>query len=120
MPTLFSKPKQPSAAPATGGAAGAPGGAGGAKLFNPEQVAKATKDYTAAGGAKWNQIMSNMGAGGGIGGPDFSKAIESQAQTMGAKLGELTGESGYGNDPGQVAQIMKQLEGGIGAQYPVY
>lgn len=118
MPTLFSKPKQQaSAAPTTGGA-GAPA-ATGAKLFNPEQVAKATKDYSAAGGAKWNQIMSNMGAGGGTGG-DFSKAIETQAQTMGQKLGELTGESGYGNDPSQLAQIMKQLEGGIGAQYPVY
>ena len=63
--------------------------------------------------------MSNMGAGGGTGG-DFSKAIETQAAIMGSKLGELTDQSGFGSDPGQVAQIMKQLEGGIGAQYPVY
>src|SRR5580765_1270806 len=112
MPKLFGGgQKQASAAPNTGGAGGAP-----KPLFNPEQIAKATKDYSAAGGAKWNQIMSNMGAGGGTGG-DFSKAIESQAQTMGAKLGELTDQSGYGNDPGQIQNILKQLEGGIGAQY---
>jgi len=118
MPNLFSKQKQPSAAPTTGGG-GAPA-ATGAKLFNPEQVAKATKDYTTAGGAKWNQIMSNMGAGGGTG-ADFSKAIESQAQTMGAKLSELTDQSGYGADgAANLPAILKQLEGGIGAQFPVY
>ena len=49
----------------------------------------------------------------------FSKAIETQAQTMGSKLGELTDQSGYGNDPGKVAQIMQQQQGGIGAQFPV-
>jgi hypothetical protein len=117
MPKLFGGGgKQASAAPNTGGAGG---GAAPAKLFNPEQIAKATKDYTSQGGAKWNQIMAGMGAGGGTGG-DFSKAIETQAQTMGSKLGELTDQSGYGNDPGKVAQIMQQLEGGIGAQFPVY
>jgi len=113
MPNLFSKPSQPKSSPTSGGAGGA------AKaLFNPEQIAKATKDYTTQGGAKWNQIYAGMGAGGGTGG-DFSKAIETQAQTMAGKLGELTDQSGYGSDPGQISQIMKQLEGGIGAQYPV-
>jgi len=117
MPKLFGGgAKKPSAAPTTGG--GAP--AGGNKLFNPEQVAKATKDYSSAGNAKWNQIMSNMGAGGGTGG-DFTKAIESQAQTMGSKLGELTDQSGYGGDGmAQLQQILKGVEGGIGASYPVY
>lgn len=116
MGGLFGKKKAPSSAPTTGGAGGvAPGG----KLFTPEQVAKATQDYQTQGGAKWGQILANMGAAGGTGG-DFSKAIETQAQTMGAKLGELTDQSGYGNDPSQIAQIMKQLEGGIGAQYPIY
>ena len=115
MPTLFSKPKQQAASAPTAGGAGGPA----KPLFNPEQIAKATKDYSTTGGAKWNQIMSNMGAGGGTGG-DFSKAIETQAATMGSKLGELTDQSGFGSDPGQAAQIMKQLEGGIGAQYPVY
>lgn len=119
MPKIFGGgQKQPSAAPTTAGAVGAP--AGGAKLFNPEQIAKATKDYSAQGGAKWNQIMAGMGAGGGTGG-DFNKAIESQAQTMGSKLGELTDQSGYGADGmGQLAQILKSVEGGIGAQYPVF
>ena len=64
MPTLFSKPKQQAASAPTAGGAGGPA----KPLFNPEQIAKATKDYSSAGGAKWNQIMSNMGAGGGTGG----------------------------------------------------
>jgi len=90
------------------------------KLFSPEQVQKVTKDYTSQGGAKWNQILANMGAGGGTG-QDLTGAIESQAQTLGSQLGELTDQSGYGADgQGQLSQILKNLEGGIGAKYPVY
>lgn len=114
MPNLFkgifgggSKPKQE-----TGPAAGAK------KLFSPEQIQKATGDYGKAGEAKWGQILSGMGAGGGTGG-DLSGGIASQAATMGQKLGELTDQSGYGSQ-GNIQDIMKQLEGGIGGKYNVY
>ena len=107
-----SKKSTPSAAPAA---------ATGNKLFSPKQVSKATGDYTKQGEAKWNQIYGNMGAGGGTGGPDLTGAISSQAKTLGSKLGELTDQSGYGADGmGQLQQILKGVEGGIGAQYPVY
>ncbi len=94
--------------------------AAGSKLFSPEQVAQATKDYTSTGTAKWNQIMANMGAGGGTG-EDFTGAIADQAKTLGGKLSELTDSSGYGNDGmSQLQQIMRSLEGDIGAKYSVY
>lgn len=112
MPKLFGgSPKQPkggTAAPATGTK----------KLFSPEQITKATTDYGKAGEAKWNQIMAGMGAGGGTGG-DLSGSIANQATTMGQKLSELTDASGYGSE-GNIGDIMKQLEGGIGAKYSVY
>ena len=101
---------------------GGGGGGGGAakKLFTPEQVQKVTKDYTSQGGAKWNQILANMGAGGGTG-QDLTGAIESQAQALGSQLGELNTGSGYGEDGmSQLSNILKSLEGGIGAKYPVY
>jgi hypothetical protein len=91
------------------------------KLFNPEQIAKVTGDYTKKGEAKWNSILANMGAGGGTGGPDVSTAISGQAQALGSKLGELTDQSGYGSDGmAQIDQILKGLEPGIGAKYSVY
>ena len=90
------------------------------KLFAPEQIQKITKDYGAQGNAKWNQIMAGMGAGGGTGG-DFSSAIQSQADQMGQKLSGLTDQSGYGSDGmGQLQQILKGVEGGMGAKYSVY
>lgn len=94
--------------------------AGTKKLFSPEQVQKATQDYTNQGQAKWGQILSNMGAGGGTGG-DLTGAISNQASTMGQKLSELTDASGYGSDPtANMQQILKDIEGGIGAKYSVY
>lgn len=113
MPKLFGGgAKQAKAAPQAAAAAA------GKKLFTPEQVKTATGDYSKQGEAKWNQIMSGMGAGGGTGG-DFSNAIQNQASTLGSKLSELTDQSGYGAE-GNIGDIMKQLEGGIGAQYKVY
>ena len=117
MPKLFgglfgggSKPKEKAAA--------AP--AAGKKLFNPEQISKATKDYSSAGTAKWNQIMSGMGAAGGTGG-DLSGAIASQADQMGKALAELTPESGYGADPtANMQQILSGVEKGISPKYSVY
>jgi hypothetical protein len=89
-------------------------------LFSPEAVAKATKDYSTAGTAKWNQILSNMGAGGGTGG-DLAGAISSQADAMGKALGGLTTESGYGSDPSsQMQNILKSVEQGINPKYSVY
>ena len=41
-------------------------------LFNPEQITQAQDRYKQQGTAKWNQILSNMGAGGGTGGPDVT------------------------------------------------
>ena len=90
------------------------------KLFSPEQVQKVTKDYTTQGNAKWQQIMAGMQAGGGTGG-DLTGAIENQAKSLGTQLGELTDQSGYGNDGmSQLSNILKNLEGGIGAKYNVY
>lgn len=113
MPKVFGgAPKQPKGGTATAAT-------GTKKLFSPEQIAKATTDYGKSGEAKWNQILSGMGAGGGTGGPDLSAQISNQAQTMGQKLAELTDASGYG-EQGNINDIMKQLEGGIGAKYAVY
>lgn len=115
MPKMFGGGK-----PKTGGGA-AQAATAGKKLFNPEQIAKVTGDYTKKGEAKWNQIMSSMGAGGGTGGPDISQAISGQAASLGQKLGELTDQSGYGSDGmAQLDQILKGLEPGIGAKYSVY
>lgn len=118
MPGLFGggKKTQP-----TGGGGGGGAGAGAAKaaLFTPEQVQKATTDYTQRGTAKWNQIMAGMGAGGGVGGPDLPQQIQTQAQSLGQKLGELTGASGYGSAP-NVEDVLRSLEPGIGARYPIY
>jgi hypothetical protein len=112
MPKMFgggSKPKVDPSATA----------AGTKKLFSPEAIQKATGDYTKQGTAKWGQILSGMGAGGGTGGPDITQQIGSQASTMGEKLAELTDASGYGSG-GNINDIMKQLEGGIGAKYNVF
>ncbi len=109
-----------------GGSSGGGGGGGGGKaeatkkLFTPEMVSKATTDYTNRGTAKWNQIMSGMGAGGGTGG-DIPGAIQGQAKTVGEKLAELTTGSGYGTDASaNMDQILKGVEGGIGAKYPIF
>jgi hypothetical protein len=89
-------------------------------LFTPEQISKATDTYRNEGSAKWNQIMANMGAGGGTAG-DFSSAIGSQADSLAQALGKLTDQSGYGSDPmAALPAILKGVEGGIGAKYPVY
>lgn len=97
----------------------APTAAAAKKLFSPEQVQKMTGDYSKQGEAKWGQILSNMGAGGGTGG-DLNTGIASQATSMGQKLGELTDQSGYGGEGFDTARIMKDVEGGIGAKYGVY
>ncbi len=112
MPKVFgggAKPKSENIAGSAGGTK---------KLFSPEQITKATTDYGKSGEAKWGQILSNMGAAGGTGG-DLTGTIANQASTMGQKLGELTDASGYGSE-GNINDIMKQLEGGIGAKYSVY
>lgn len=111
MPQMFGGKKEAKSAPQA--AAG-----GTKKLFSPEQITKATSDYGKAGDAKWGQILSNMGAAGGTGG-DVTGTIANQASTMGQKLGELTDASGYGSQ-GNINDIMKQLEGGIGAKYSVF
>lgn len=118
MPKLFgfggggSSSKQKSSAAAPAAAAKA--------LFSPEQVTKNVADYKTQGGAKWNQILANMGAGGGTGG-DVTGAISSQADQFGKALGALTDQSGYGSDPtSQMQQILKSVEGGITPKYSVY
>lgn len=99
---------------------GAAGAAGAKKLFTPEMIAKATKDYGTQGTAKWNQIMTGMGAGGGTGG-DITGAIQSQASQLGQALGGLTDQSGYGSDPtSQMQQILKSVESGFNPKYSVY
>ena len=91
------------------------------KLFSPEQVQQVTKNYGRDAGAKWNQIMAGMQAGGGTGGPDLSATIQNQASTLGGKLGELTTASGYGEDGmGQAQNILRDLEKGAGFQYNLY
>lgn len=114
MPGMFGGKKKPSGG---GGGAGGGGAAAAKKMFTPEQVTQATKDYGAAGTAKWNQILANMGAGGGTGG-DLPAAIQSQATTMGEQLGGVT--AGQYAPETSIEQVMRALEGGIGAKYPVY
>jgi|SRR6185295_12021745 len=98
------------------------GGGGGAnkKLFTPEQVSQVSKDYSSQGLAKWNQIMAGMEAGGGTG-DNLTQAIQSQADAMGKSLSGLTQSSGYGSDGmAQLESILKGIEPGIGAKYPLY
>jgi hypothetical protein len=121
---LLAKALGPSG-PSGGGGGGGGGPAEVAKakaLFQPEQVKQATDRYTQQGTAKWNQILANMGAGGGTtGGPDVASQIGSQAKSMGSALGKLTSESGYGSDPmANLDQILRGVEGGISPKYTVY
>jgi hypothetical protein len=90
-------------------------------LFQPDQIKQATDRYSQEGTAKWNQILSNMGAGGGTGGPDVATQIGSQASQLGTSLGQLNTDSGYGSDPmSNLDAIMKGVEGGINPKYAVY
>mgnify|MGYP004702346273 CR=1 FL=1 len=90
-------------------------------LFAPAQIEQAKNQYTQAGGAKWNQIMSGMGAGGGTGGPNITEQIGSQANQLGQGLQGLTTESGYGSDPTANMQgILKATESGFAPKYSVY
>ena len=68
-------------------------------LFNPEQITQAQDRYKQQGTAKWNQILSNMGAGGGTGGPDVTTQIGNQATSLGTSLAGLNTDSGYGENP---------------------
>lgn len=91
------------------------------RLFTPDMITKATDTYRQEGLAKWNQILSNMGAGGGTGGPDLTTTIDKQAASMAGALGGLTSASGYGDNPlANMGAILRGVEPGIGAQYPVY
>lgn len=90
-------------------------------LFQPEQIKQAQDRYTQQGTAKWNQILSNMGAGGGTGGPDVTSQIGTQANALGTALGQLNTDSGYGKDPmSNLDSILKGVEGGIAPKYAVY
>jgi hypothetical protein len=91
-------------------------------LFSsPDQIKQATDRYTQTGTAKWNQILANMGAGGGTGGPDVATQIGQQANQLGTALGMLNTDSGYGSDPtANMDAILKGAESGIGAKYAVY
>jgi len=90
-------------------------------LFLADQIKQATDRYSQEGTAKWNQILSNMGAGGGTGGPDVATQIGSQANQLGTSLGQLNTDSGYGSDPmNNLDAIMKGVEGGINPKYSVY
>lgn len=90
-------------------------------LFNPQQIQQATDRYSKEGTAKWNQVLANMGAGGGAGGPDVASQIGSQAQQMGTALGGLTTASGYGDNPmANMDAILKGVEGGINPKYSVF
>ena len=92
-----------------------------AKLFNPQQISKATDQYKSEAGAKWNQILSNMGAGGGTGAGDVTSTIGSQADQLAAALGGLTTESGYGSSPdANMGSIMAGVEKGINPKYALY
>ncbi len=109
----------------SGGGGGGGGGTGNTaapkKLFNPAQIQQATDKYTSTGTAKWNQILANMGAGGGTGGPAIETQIGSQAQALSQALGGLTTDSGYGDNPmSALDQILKNVEGGINPKYAVY
>jgi hypothetical protein len=104
----------------SGGGGGGGGSSANKKLFTPEQVSQVTKDYGSQGLAKWNQIMAGMGAGGGTG-DSLTQAIQSQADAMGKSLSGLTQSSGYGSDGmAQLEAILKGVEPGIGAKYPLY
>jgi hypothetical protein len=90
-------------------------------LFSPKQIKQAQDKYTQTGNAKWNEIMANMGAGGGIGGPDITQQIGTQAQQLGTALGQLNTDSGYGPDPlANLDAILKGVEPGITPKYSVY
>jgi len=90
-------------------------------LFQPEQIKQAQDRYTQQGTAKWNQILSNMGAGGGTGGPDVTTQIGSQASSLGTALGQLNTDSGYGDNPmNNLDAILKGVEPGISPKYSVY
>jgi len=91
-------------------------------LFSsPDQIKQATDRYTQTGTAKWNQIMANMGAGGGTGGPDVSTQISQQASQLGNALGLLNTDSGYGSDPmANLDAVLKGAESGIAPKYSVY
>jgi hypothetical protein len=112
------------------GGGGDSGGGGGAAqqiaskpkaLFQPDQIKTATDKYTTENTAKWNQILANMGAAGGTGGPNVTTQIGNQAQALGGALGKLNTESGYGTDPmANLDAIMKGVEGGIGPKYSLY
>jgi hypothetical protein len=104
-----------------GGGGGAEAAKKAAPLFQPAQIEQAKNQYTQQGGAKWNQIMSGMGAGGGTGGPNITEQIGNQANQLGSALGGLTTESGYGSDPNANMQgILKGVEGGLAPKYSVY
>jgi hypothetical protein len=90
-------------------------------LFAPEQITQAQDRYKQQGTAKWNQILSNMGAGGGTGGPDVTTQIGNQANSLGTALGQLNTDSGYGDQPmNNLDAILKGVEGGIAPKYAVY
>jgi hypothetical protein len=91
-------------------------------LFSsPDQIKQATDRYSQTGTAKWNQIMANMGAGGGTGGPDVTTQIGQQANQMGVALGQLNSDSGYGGDPmSNLDAVLKGTESGISPKYSVY
>lgn len=105
------------AAAAKGGAAAAPA----KQLFTPDQITQATDRYSKEGNAKWSQIMSNMGAGGGTGGQNYTEAIGNQAKSLGSALGGLTTASGYGDNPmANLDAILRSTERSINPQYAVY
>lgn len=111
---------QPSAKKQIAAQNAAAGPAGG-KLFTPEQIGKVTGDYQKQALAKWNQILTNMGAAGGTGGPDLATAIASQAKNLGSSLGGLTGASGFGTDGmANLDQILRSVEPGINPAYALY
>lgn len=121
MGNIFSK--QPSQKDAIAKANAAQAGAAGpaAKLFTPEQITKVSKDYQSQALAKWNQIMSGMGAGGGTGGPDLTSTIAKQAGDLGGALGGLTQASGYGADGMKnLEAILRGVEPGISPTYSLY
>lgn len=90
-------------------------------LFAPEQITQAQDRYKQQGTAKWNQILSNMGAGAGTGGPDVTTQIGQQANSLGTALGQLNTDSGYGENPmNNLDAILKGVEGGISPKYAVY
>lgn len=121
MPQLFGGSSQPSAKKQIAQENAQQAANVGKALFSPEQVTKTVADYKNQGGAKWNQILANMGAGGGTGGPDVTKTISSQADQFGKALGALTDKSGFGSDPSsQMQQILQSVESGINPQYAVY